>query len=231
MARSSSWARASRVLHDHLPADAHLRCSGVTHIAITTANPSVPLRSCVPSCRDPHLQTSLTALRFAHPRLLCHAFVCDLVFNTHPYVGQVEPQDGHVRVSVRWVDTTRAFTPHRATDVQMLGAGKANQLVDDFVTRDDLIDALCTSSHIPLYSAGTAARSFRGTWCMDGGLSDFLPAPPTHAASYTARICCFPSQNINLVRTTSCWLACVVPICLCNRVSTRYRLSANSTIG
>lgn len=70
--------------------------------------------------------------------------------------------------------------------------------MSQFSSKRDLIDALLTSCHIPLYFDGTLTCTFRGGVAMDGGIVNFLPVPP--AAEYTARVCCFPSQNFTLVR-------------------------------
>lgn len=80
-------------------------------------------------------------------------------------------------------------------------ADLSSTLVSRFHSKQDLIDALLTSCHIPLYFNGTLTRSFRGGAAMDGGIINFLPVPP--AAAYTARICCFPSKNFTLVRPRS----------------------------
>jgi hypothetical protein len=72
-------------------------------------------------------------------------------------------------------------------------------LVSDFDSKADLIDALLTSCHIPVYFAGSFVRTFRGRLAYDGGVSNFLPVPPE--SEYAARVCCFPSQSISLVRS------------------------------
>eukprot|EP00892_Ulva_mutabilis_P006036 jgi/Ulvmu1/3804/UM018_0014.1 len=69
-------------------------------------------------------------------------------------------------------------------------------LVSRFHSKEDLIDALLTSCHIPIYFNGNLTTTFRGGRAMDGGIFNFLPVPP--AADYTARVCCFPSQNFTL---------------------------------
>jgi predicted acylesterase/phospholipase RssA len=83
--------------------------------------------------------------------------------------------------------------------VAPLHADARGELISVFETRSDLIETLCTSAHIPFYSDGSAARKYRGTWYYDGGITNFLPAPPE--VDYTARVCCFPSQSLNLVRS------------------------------
>jgi hypothetical protein len=76
-------------------------------------------------------------------------------------------------------------------------------MVSEFEDKQALIEALLTTSHLPLYSNGHVARRFQGAWHFDGGVRQFLPNVPK--LDYTVRVCCFPSQNINLVR--GCWRA------------------------
>lgn len=64
-----------------------------------------------------------------------------------------------------------------------------------FESRDDLIAALLTSCHIPMYFTGTLARQFRGNLACDGGLTNFLPVPAD--SQYAVRVCCFPSQSLS----------------------------------
>ena len=78
-------------------------------------------------------------------------------------------------------------------------------MVSEFDTREDLIQALLTSSHIPVYFDGSFLRRFQKAWACDGAISNFIPGPPE--ASYTARICCFPTMNMNYVRLSPA-LAC-----------------------
>ncbi|KAL0454433.1 UNVERIFIED_CONTAM: 1-acylglycerol-3-phosphate O-acyltransferase PNPLA3 [Sesamum latifolium] len=53
-------------------------------------------------------------------------------------------------------------------------------LVDQFDSKEDLIDAVFTSSFIPGYLAPRPATMFRNRLCIDGGLTLFMP--PTSAA-------------------------------------------------
>ncbi|XP_077213865.1 acyl transferase/acyl hydrolase/lysophospholipase superfamily protein isoform X1 [Tasmannia lanceolata] len=62
-------------------------------------------------------------------------------------------------------------------------------LVDQFESKEDLINALVTSSFIPGYLAPRPATIFRNKLCIDGGLTLFMP--PT-SASETVRVCAFP---------------------------------------
>ncbi|XP_030475719.2 uncharacterized protein LOC115692889 [Syzygium oleosum] len=68
-------------------------------------------------------------------------------------------------------------------------------LVDQFDSREDLINAVVTSSFIPGYLAPRPATLFRNRLCIDGGLTLFMP--PTSAAR-TVRVCAFPVTQLGL---------------------------------
>ncbi|XP_059653424.1 uncharacterized protein LOC132300398 [Cornus florida] len=68
-------------------------------------------------------------------------------------------------------------------------------LVDQFDSKEDLINAVFTSSFIPGYLAPRPATMFRNRLCIDGGLTLFMP--PTSAAQ-TVRVCAFPAGRLGL---------------------------------
>ncbi|KHN26692.1 Patatin-like phospholipase domain-containing protein 3 [Glycine soja] len=68
-------------------------------------------------------------------------------------------------------------------------------LVDQFDSKEDLINAVFTSSFIPGYLAPRPATMFRNRLCIDGGLTLFMP--PTSAAQ-TVRVCAFPASRLGL---------------------------------
>ncbi|XWS62535.1 hypothetical protein CRYUN_Cryun06bG0019600 [Craigia yunnanensis] len=68
-------------------------------------------------------------------------------------------------------------------------------LVDQFDSKEDLINAVITSSFIPGYVAPRPATMFRNRLCIDGGLTLFMP--PT-SASKTVRVCAFPASRLGL---------------------------------
>ncbi|CAL4987639.1 unnamed protein product [Urochloa decumbens] len=68
-------------------------------------------------------------------------------------------------------------------------------LVDQFASKEDVINAVVTSSFIPGYLAPRPATYFRNRLCIDGGLTLFMP--PT-SASETIRICAFPASRLGL---------------------------------
>ncbi|THF98616.1 hypothetical protein TEA_020684 [Camellia sinensis var. sinensis] len=81
-------------------------------------------------------------------------------------------------------------------------------LVDQFDSKEDLINAVFTSSFIPglcneveleviqcRYLAPRPATMFRNRLCIDGGLTLFMP--PT-SATQTIRVCAFPASRLGL---------------------------------
>ncbi|XP_043713983.1 patatin-like phospholipase domain-containing protein 4 [Telopea speciosissima] len=68
-------------------------------------------------------------------------------------------------------------------------------LVDQFDSKEDLINAVITSSFVPGYLAPSPATMFRNRLCVDGGLTLFMP--PTSAA-HTVRVCAFPADQLSL---------------------------------
>ncbi|KAE8656366.1 Acyl transferase/acyl hydrolase/lysophospholipase superfamily protein isoform 2 [Hibiscus syriacus] len=68
-------------------------------------------------------------------------------------------------------------------------------LVDQFDSKEDLINAVVASSFIPGYAAPRPATIFRNRLCVDGGLTLFMP--PT-SASKTVRVCAFPASWFRL---------------------------------
>ncbi|KAK3120341.1 hypothetical protein QOZ80_9AG0686090 [Eleusine coracana subsp. coracana] len=68
-------------------------------------------------------------------------------------------------------------------------------LIDQFDSKEDVINAVITSSFIPGYLAPRPATYFRNRLCIDGGLTLFMP--PT-SASETVRVCAFPASRLGL---------------------------------
>ena len=94
------------------------------------------------------------------------------------------PEDAHVRCSeggTAHIAVTRLFPaaegdgpPARPLASRLF----RGELLSAFDSRDDLIGAVLTSSHIPWYLDGRPTRTFRGGECVDGGLTQFIPAIP-----------------------------------------------------
>ncbi|XP_055816240.1 uncharacterized protein LOC129885828 [Solanum dulcamara] len=94
------------------------------------------------------------------------------------------PDDAHIRCNGRV----------RVAVTQILWRPRG-LLVDQFDSKEDLINAVFTSSFIPGYLAPRPATFFRNRLCIDGGLTLFMP--PTSAAQ-TVRICAFPAGRLRL---------------------------------
>ncbi|KAK1440336.1 hypothetical protein QVD17_06161 [Tagetes erecta] len=97
---------------------------------------------------------------------------------------QFLPEDAHIRSNGRV----------RVAVTQILWRPRG-LLVDQFDSREDLINAVITSSFIPGYLAPRPAILFRNKLCIDGGLTLFMP--PTSAAR-TVRVCAFPASPLGL---------------------------------
>lgn len=94
------------------------------------------------------------------------------------------PDDVHIKASGRIrVAITQVFRSPRAL------------LIDQFDSKEDLIDAVFTSSFIPGYLAPTPVTIFRNRICIDGGLTLFMP--PT-CAENTIRVCPFSLSRLGL---------------------------------
>lgn len=94
------------------------------------------------------------------------------------------PDDAHIRSNGRV----------RVAVTQLLWRPRG-LLVDQFDSKEDLINAVFTSSFIPGYLAPKPATMFRNRLCIDGGLTLFMP--PTSAAQ-TVRVCAFPASRLGL---------------------------------
>ena len=91
---------------------------------------------------------------------------------------QLLPDDVHERVRNKVFVAVTEVQPYRP------------KLVTNFSSKKDFVDALLTSCYIPLwFDQGQLANSFRGTYHIDGGLTQFIPTVPVvrqHAASATS---------------------------------------------
>ncbi|GMH24486.1 hypothetical protein Nepgr_026329 [Nepenthes gracilis] len=92
------------------------------------------------------------------------------------------PDDIHIRCSGRV----------RVAVTQILWRPRG-LLIDQFDSKEDVINAVFTSSFIPGYLAPRPATMFRNRLCIDGGLTLFMP--PTSAAQ-TVRVCAFPASQL-----------------------------------
>jgi len=105
---------------------------------------------------------------------------------TEEYANLVLPEDAHLRssgrlnVSIVRINRQRPFLE--------------SVFVNEFHSREDLIQALLTSSHVPLYMNTKVTSEFRGRTCVDGGLGvNFIPVPP---CTQPVQVCCFPIGEV-----------------------------------
>lgn len=73
-------------------------------------------------------------------------------------------------------------------------------LLDAFSSKDDLIDGLLCSCFVPFWLDGrNAVREYRGSYCADGGLLNFIPCPPplppTQSEERLIRVSCFDTSS------------------------------------
>ncbi|GBF88990.1 patatin-like phospholipase domain-containing protein [Raphidocelis subcapitata] len=98
------------------------------------------------------------------------------------------PPDAHERCAgnthVAWTRVVPYWRPH---------------LVSQFRSRDDLIEALLTSCHIPWYFDGRWMTKFRGHFAVDGGATNFIPVVP--GSDYTCKVMCFPTGHLEAIRS------------------------------
>lgn len=73
------------------------------------------------------------------------------------------------------------------------------KLASHFQSRDDLIEALMTSCHIPWYSDGKWMTKYRGHFALDGGATNFIPVVP--GVEYTCKVMCFPTYHLEAIRS------------------------------
>lgn len=91
------------------------------------------------------------------------------------------PEDAHVRCSGRL---------HVAVSkVKPWGQLKCKRATH-FESRDDLIDALMASCHLPILSNGRLTTSFRGRRVADGGFTDVMPVVQHPSVLHVVKISC-----------------------------------------
>jgi hypothetical protein len=103
------------------------------------------------------------------------------------FLHEYLPEDAHERCNgTTHVSMTRVVPIWRAT------------MVSNFHSRQDLIDALLTSCHIPWYFDGRWVSKYRGHFCFDGGATNFMPRPPD--SDVAVKVCCFHTKSLLAVR-------------------------------
>ncbi|KAF8019467.1 hypothetical protein BT93_G0219 [Corymbia citriodora subsp. variegata] len=105
------------------------------------------------------------------------AILCDVL-------AKFLPEDAHTRCNGRVRIAVTEILPK-----------PSGLLVDQFDSKEDLINAVLASSFIPGYMAPQLATLFRDRLCIDGALTMFMP--PTSAAQ-TVRVCAFSATQLRL---------------------------------
>ena len=100
------------------------------------------------------------------------------------YARDVFPDDVHLRAKGR-LHVSIVRVSKKAPFLQSV-------YVNEFEDKEDLIQALLTSSHVPLYMNTEVTSTYRDQVCVDGGLgANFIPRPP---CTEPVTVCCFPGM-------------------------------------
>lgn len=67
------------------------------------------------------------------------------------------------------------------------------RMVSEFESKEDLIQTMLTSCHIPMWFNNTLVTFYRKGMACDGGLVNFVPGPAE--CDRVVRICCFPMKG------------------------------------
>ena len=103
------------------------------------------------------------------------------------FLRETLPEDAHERCSGK----THVAVTQTSPSVSPL-------LVSEFHDKEDLIRALMTSCHIPIWMDGTVMTEFRGSKnYLDGGVTNFIPLPPESDGDLGVRVTCFASRHVS----------------------------------
>ncbi|PSS02859.1 Patatin-like phospholipase domain-containing protein [Actinidia chinensis var. chinensis] len=175
-----SFSAAGMLFPYHLGVAQYLIEKGYIKDTTPLAGSSAGAIVCVVIASGASMQEALTATKMLAEdcRLRGTAFRLGAVLRN--ILDKFLPEDIHIRSNGRI----------RVAVTQILWRPRG-LLVDQFDSKEDLIDALFTSSFIPGYLAPRPATVFRNRFCVDGGLTLFMP--PTSAAQ-TVCVCAFPAS-------------------------------------
>jgi hypothetical protein len=104
------------------------------------------------------------------------------------------PEDAHIRCDGKTFVAVSSVGGSRGRGF----SAPTGQLVSTFKDREDFIQALLTSCHIPLWMDGRLTSTFRGTMHLDGGVTNFIPLPPDDGTP-GVRVSCFGAKQMGLV--------------------------------
>ncbi|GAX84111.1 hypothetical protein CEUSTIGMA_g11534.t1 [Chlamydomonas eustigma] len=98
------------------------------------------------------------------------------------------PADAHLRCSGKLHVALSRLKPY----------GKLKPLrVNEFSSREVLIEAIMASCHLPLLSTGKITTTFRGKVVLDGSVTDLIPVPA--APHHVVKITCLPLENVKRI--------------------------------
>ncbi|GMH45827.1 hypothetical protein BSKO_13790 [Bryopsis sp. KO-2023] len=95
------------------------------------------------------------------------------------------PQDAHIKCSGK---------AHVAITQVYPFNDMGGYMVSEFDSREDLIQTLLTSCHIPMWFNNRPFTRYRQTFATDGGLVNFIPGPSD--TDRVIRVCCFPARSL-----------------------------------
>eukprot|EP00798_Chlamydomonas_sp_ICE-L_P004105 gene4105-14206_t len=114
-------------------------------------------------------------------------------------VTSVWPQlEGELRVFMAvtnvWLQLEGELAQHVFMAVTNVWPQLEGELVSQFESREDLIDSVLISCHIPWYFDGSLATKYRDGYSFDGGLTNLIPVVPGNGNA--VRISCFPGKRM-----------------------------------
>jgi hypothetical protein len=100
------------------------------------------------------------------------------------YLDSIMPADAHIQASGNTYVAVTQAVPLKS------------RLVSHWDTRDEFLDCLVASCHLPRYSDKNLTSNFHGKGHMDGGVLNFVPVIPRPNV-FTVGVCCFPAKYIS----------------------------------
>eukprot|EP01023_Acetabularia_acetabulum_P022570 TRINITY_DN2218_c3_g1_i1.p2 TRINITY_DN2218_c3_g1~~TRINITY_DN2218_c3_g1_i1.p2 ORF type:complete len:339 (+),score=52.65 TRINITY_DN2218_c3_g1_i1:94-1110(+) len=131
------------------------------------------------------MQIVLEGARYISDNCRQHGTRARLRYVLHEVLDDLMPDDLAQRISGNThIGVTKVFPYSRF------------KFISQFKSRDDAIEALLTSCHVPLWFSGSVVNKFRGEYYYDGGVSNFIPMPPNTDEDNGVRITCFPIRSL-----------------------------------
>ncbi|KAF9685041.1 hypothetical protein SADUNF_Sadunf03G0013100 [Salix dunnii] len=164
------------VLEKFLPDDIHVRCNGRVRASVAHNGIGIGRTEEGGSGNTNRAQTLWQVISLR----ICGTVVESLSMVPRHTWGELSRSDSRVVLCLDvWCIDGRFGDGAMVAVTQILWRPRG-LLVDQFDSKEDLINAVVTSSFIPGYLAPRPATMFRNRLCIDGGLTLFMP--PTSAA-------------------------------------------------